>query len=170
MPYTTQDNIISKNLYRDSLHLNLVGFYILAEDFPPYILKNWLQIETQKQRKSIEVSSSENTTEDSHLKALRMKYPENPIIALININSVRNKFKTLVSLVNSDLDILIILETLNHELFPHLKFMIGGFLLPYCLDRNAHGGGFYCVSEVILLKCYSTIRYWSYFYWNEYQM
>ena len=81
-----------------------------------------------------------------------MKYPENPTIALININSVRNKFKTLVSLVNPDLDILIILETLNHQLFPHSKFMIDGFLLPYCLDRSAHS-----VSEVILLKCYSIM-------------
>ena len=32
-----------------------------------------------------------------------MKYPQNPIIAQINIDSIRNKFETLVSLVTSDM-------------------------------------------------------------------
>ena len=33
IPYLTLDNIIHKHLYCDSLHLNLVGFSILAETF-----------------------------------------------------------------------------------------------------------------------------------------
>ena len=62
----------------------------------------------------------------------RLKYPQNPIIAQININSIRNKFETLVSLVTSDIDILMISETKIDESFPLSQFMI---------DRNAHGGG-----------------------------
>lgn len=132
MPYTTQDNIISKNLYRDSLHLNLVGFYILAEDFSPYILKNWLQIETQKQRKSIEVSSSENTTENSDkiiddLKILRLKYTKNAVIAQININFIQNTFEPLVSLATPDIGVLMISKTKIHESFLLSQFMIDEF-------------------------------------------
>ena len=71
----------------------------------------------------------------------RLKYPQNPIIAQININSIRNKFETLVSLVTSDIDILMISETKIDESFPLSQFMIDGFSLPYRRDRNAHGGG-----------------------------
>ena len=70
-----------------------------------------------------------------------MKYPQNPIIAQININSIRNKFETLVSLVTSDIDILMISETKIDESFPLSQFMIDGFSMPYRRDRNAHGCG-----------------------------
>ena len=70
-----------------------------------------------------------------------MKYPQNPIIAQININSIRNKFETLVSLVTSDIDILMISETKIDESFPLSQFMIDGFSMPYRRNRNAHGGG-----------------------------
>ena len=102
--YATHDNITHKYLYRDSLHLNSVGFPILAENFLSYIRRNWLQIETQNQRKNNEVNSQETATENNDdiidgLKTLSLKYPQNPIIAQININSTRNKSETLVSLV-----------------------------------------------------------------------
>ena len=75
------------------------------------------------------------------MKTLRLKYPQNPIIAQIKINSIRNKFETLVSLVTSDIDILMISETKIDESFPLSQFMIDGFSMPYRRDRNAHGGG-----------------------------
>ena len=40
IPYITHDNITHKHLYRDGLHLNLVGFSILAENFPSSIRRN----------------------------------------------------------------------------------------------------------------------------------
>ena len=70
-----------------------------------------------------------------------MKYPQNPIIAQININSIRNKFETLVSLVTSDIDILMISETKIDESFPLSQFMIDEFSMPYRRDREANGGG-----------------------------
>ena len=77
------------------------------------------------------------------MKTLRLKYPQNPIIAQVNINSIRNRFRTLVSLVTStsDIDILLISETKIDESFPLSQFMIDGFSMPYRRDRNAHGGG-----------------------------
>ena len=38
--YITQDNIIKKHLYRDGLHLNRIGFPILAENFLSFIRRD----------------------------------------------------------------------------------------------------------------------------------
>ena len=40
IPYITHRNITHKHLYRDGLHLNSVGFSILAENFLSYIRRN----------------------------------------------------------------------------------------------------------------------------------
>ena len=40
IPYITHDNITHKHLYRDDLHLNSVGFSILAENFLSSIWRN----------------------------------------------------------------------------------------------------------------------------------
>ena len=70
-----------------------------------------------------------------------LKYPQIiAIIAQININSIRNKFETLVSLRTFDIDILMISETTD-ESFPLSQFMTDGFSMPYCHDRNTHGVG-----------------------------
>ena len=66
--------------------------------------------------KNKEVNSSKITTESSDdiiddLKTLLLKYLQNLIIAKKNIKSMQNKFETFVSLVTSDMDILIISET-----------------------------------------------------------
>ena len=68
------------------------------------------------------------------MKTLRLKYPQNPIIAQININSIRKKIETF-------LDILMISETKIDESFPLSHFMIDGFSMPNRHDGNAHGGG-----------------------------
>ena len=135
IPHITHNNITHKHLYCDGLHLNSVGFSILTENFLSYIQRNWLQIETQNQRKNKEVNSSEKTTENSDdiidgLKTSRLKYPQNPILAQINVNSIRNKFETLVSLVTSDIDILMISETKIDESFPLSQFMIDESSMP----------------------------------------
>ena len=74
------------------------------------------------------------------MKILHLKYPQNPIIAQININSIRNECKTSVSLVNSDIDILMISETKIDESLPLSQFMIDGSSMPYGRDKNTHGG------------------------------
>ena len=116
IPYITHDNIIHKHLYRNGLHLNSAGFSCLAENFLSFFWRNWLQTETQNQRKNKEVNSSKITTESSDdiidgLKTLHLKYLQNLIIAKKNVKSMQNKFETFVSLVTSDMDILMISET-----------------------------------------------------------
>ena len=88
-------------------------------------------------------SNYKNTAESSDGKTLRLKYLQNPVIAQINISSIRNKFETLVSVVTSDVDILKISETKIDESFPLSQ-------LHFRFDRNAHGGGILWISEIIL--------------------
>ena len=76
-----------------------------------------------------------------HLKAIRLKNVNKPMIAHLNINSLRNKFEFLISLSEDNLDVLMISETKLDESFPTNQFMINGFSAPFRLDLNDKGGG-----------------------------
>ena len=64
-----------------------------------------------------------------------------PIIAQLNINSIRNKFQFLEKEVCANLDILLISETKLDDSFPSAQFLLDGFSKPYRLDRCSNGGG-----------------------------
>ena len=70
------------------------------------------------------------------LKALRLKNVNKLIIAHLDINSLRNKFEFLISLMKGNIDILMISETKLDQSFPVNHFMINGFSAPFRLDRN----------------------------------
>ena len=75
------------------------------------------------------------------LKELRLKYPKNIIIGSLNINSLPNKLDALKVIVQSSIDVLVIVETKTDDSFPKDQLCIEGFSAPYRLDRNRHGGG-----------------------------
>ena len=75
------------------------------------------------------------------LKALRLKNFNKLILAHLNINSLRNKFEFLISLIDDNIDILMISETKLDQSFPTNQFMINCFSATFCLDRNDKGGG-----------------------------
>ena len=70
-----------------------------------------------------------------------LKYPKKLVTFHININSLRNKFEILRSLLSELLDVLMITETKLDNSFPEQQFHIEGFNIPFRLDRNRHGGG-----------------------------
>ena len=72
------------------------------------------------------------------LKNLRLKNVNWLICAQLNINSIRNKFNSLVDYIN--IDILMISETKLDPSFPNGHFHIHGFSEPYRFDRNGNGG------------------------------
>ena len=74
------------------------------------------------------------------LKNTRLKNPNRLIIAQLNINSLRNKFDSLVRMLHDNLDILLISETKIDSSFPTAQFQIEGYTT-YRFDRNANGGG-----------------------------
>ena len=75
------------------------------------------------------------------LKNLRLKNVNRFICAQLNINSIRNKFNSLVNIINNNIDILMISETKLDPSFPNGQFHIHGFSEPYRFDRNGNGGG-----------------------------
>ena len=56
------------------------------------------------------------------------------------MNSIRNKFESLVSFVGNNLDILMVTETKIDDTFPESQFLIESFSKPFRLDRTAKGG------------------------------
>ena len=56
------------------------------------------------------------------------------------MNSLRYKFDSIVRILRSNVDILLISETKNDSSFPTAQFKIEGYTT-YRLDRNSNGGG-----------------------------
>ena len=83
----------------------------------------------------------ENTYDFRGINDLRNQNPFRFIIGHININSIRNKFESLVSFINNNLDIHMILETKTADTFPDSQFLLEGFSLPYRLDCTSKGEG-----------------------------
>ena len=75
------------------------------------------------------------------LKNIRINNLKNVIIGQLNINSLRNKFSSLIELIHGNIDILVITETKLDHTFPEKQFLIPGYKKPYRRDRNANGGG-----------------------------
>ena len=76
----------------------------------------------------------------SHIENNRSKNPKRLIIALVNISSLRNKFDSLLEILQSNGAILLISETKIDSSFPTDQFNIEDYTT-YRLDRNSNGGG-----------------------------
>ena len=62
------------------------------------------------------------------------------LIAQLNVNSLRNKFTSLSTMIKNNVDILLISETKTESSFPTAQFHIDGYSI--CRrDRNENGGG-----------------------------
>ena len=63
------------------------------------------------------------------------------IFGQININSIRNKFQLLFSLVSNNIHALLTSETKNDNTFSVSQFCMSGYSVPFRLDRRENGGG-----------------------------
>ena len=75
------------------------------------------------------------------LRDFRAKIRKNLIVSYLNINSIRNKFESLKTVVCNNLDIITIAETKLDSTFTTRQFMIDGFIKPFRYDRNKNGEG-----------------------------
>ena len=75
------------------------------------------------------------------LQALKAKNVDRPIIAHLNINFLAPKFEPLESIIQDNIDIILVSETKLDDTFPSDHFLIKGYGKPIRLDRNCHGGG-----------------------------
>ena len=91
--------------------------------------------------------------ETNHLKSLRKGKWNRLIFTQLNINAIRNKFEFLAKDLASNVDLLMISETIIDNSFPKGQFLIKGFCEPFRIDRNIHGGGIlFYVREDIPVK------------------
>ena len=63
------------------------------------------------------------------------------ISAQLDANSIRNKFDSLVDIVNNSIDIPMSSEAKLYPSFPTRQFHIHGFSEPYRFETNGSGGG-----------------------------
>ena len=154
-------NISAQHLRRKGLHLNSEGKDRPALKFLNQIRKFWRPVEHLNEPLSPNDQSDEaehkvsgklesppsdpkidrNTNGICELKQLRNQNPHRIIIGHFNINSIRNKFESLVRFVGNNLDVLMVSETKVDDTFPELQFLIEGFSKPFRLDHTAKGGG-----------------------------
>ena len=80
-----------------------------------------------------------NLDPPSNIENIRLKNPNRLIIAQLNINSLRYKFDSLVEILHSNVDILLISETKIDFSFPTAQFKIERYTT-YRLDRNSNRG------------------------------
>ena len=151
----------NKHLNESKLHLNSNGIKIFAENFSRFLVKlNWRQqrktnlntsisLDLDKKSHSCE-TPNKGSTESAQtgdpkeiLKNLRLKNVNRLICAQLNINSIANKFDSLVNVVNSNIDILMIWETKLDRSFPTGQFHIHDFSEPYRFHRNSNGLGIF---------------------------
>ena len=72
----------------------------------------------------------------------RLKYPTNPLIGYLNINSLRNKIIDVREAFGKlSLDYFVISETKLHDSFPSAQFNIGNYEIINRRDRDKNGGG-----------------------------
>ena len=78
------------------------------------------------------------------LVSFRKEHAKRLIFSHLNVNSIRNKFCELHSILAGNyVDVFGLIETKLDESFPNAQFMVDGFSL-YRADRNIHGGGIMC--------------------------
>ena len=76
----------------------------------------------------------------SNIENIRSKNPNRLMIAQLNINSLRYKFDSLVEILHSNVDMLLVSETKIDSSFPTAQIKIECYTA-YRLDRKSKGGG-----------------------------
>ena len=100
--------------------------------------------------KSILIDKTEESNDDENSEAadistelskyrIRNKYEI--ILATLNINSIRNKFSSLLEIIANNIDVLVIQETKIDASLPDGQFLIPGYRKPYRCGHNCNGGG-----------------------------
>ena len=90
---------------------------------------------------NIDYSQIEPIDIETQLRFYRTKNLGKLIFSTLNINSLRNKFEEVKSLISGNIDVLVLNETKLDSSFPSEQFFIPGFSPPYRMDKTGNGGG-----------------------------
>ena len=75
------------------------------------------------------------------MKKIRINNVNRVVTGRVNIDSIRNKFDMLSSMVKDNIDILTVAGIKLDSSFPQAQFRMEGYAPPFRYDRNSHGGG-----------------------------
>ena len=94
-------------------------------------------------RPAKDISLAEDGLEDPDciIHKIKLKNMNNPTFACINVNSIQYKYADLLTVINSNIDVLSIAETKLDSSFPNAQFLVDEYKEPYRKDRNVHGEG-----------------------------
>ena len=106
------------------------------------LICNWYTSDSHGEFIDTKISGSDKVSGLDSLKAVCLQNPKDIIFFYININSIRNRFSSLCSLVSSHVDILSIAETKLDYSFSNSQFLIPNFHQPFGLDISRNSGGF----------------------------
>ena len=111
--------------------------------FNTYTSSGVIYLDDDMRNTKLGLSVSKSSAAD--LKTLqddRLKLIHNPLIANLNINSLRNKVIDLGEILKDlPLDYIVISETKLDEIFPNSQFKLNGYEVSARRDRHKHGGG-----------------------------
>ena len=86
------------------------------------------------------------------LRGLRSKHPKNAFPGHLNVNSLRNKFKSLNEPIKDTFDIFLVSDSKLDSSFPKSQFLIPGYRI-FRKDRNNNGGEYFSkLMNTYLLK------------------
>ena len=123
---------------------------------PQYI---WYASDSDGEFIDTKISGNNEQSGMDSFKVARLQNPKNINFSYIHINSIRNKFRSLCSLISSHVDILSIAETKLDYSFPNSQFLIPNFHQPFRLDISRNSGGFFvCVRFSIPARILSNYR------------
>ena len=139
------DAITTEYLWKDGIHLQDLGTNILISNFIKFV--NSFLVDNDNNRFWLNHSHQTNDLKfESDLEGLinlRRAYQNNPLIAYLNINSLREKIVSLKEILKkTEIDVLCIDETKLDSSFPNHQFKIEGYQFPPLgRDWNSMKGG-----------------------------
>ena len=90
------------------------------------------------------------------IRKLKLSNPHKIIPGHLNVNSLRNKFESIVDVIQGTFDIFLVSETKTDESFPDKQFYLNNFRI-FRKDRNRYGGGImFYVNENLPCKSLTT--------------
>ena len=136
------NTITVRHLNASKLHLKERGTQVLSNVFAEAIsnMTNWqfvlhsLASDNRKNRNTNDYDENKAKFKageicGNNLNAIRKRNINRLIIGQLNINSLRNKFESVVQRVTGNIDILIVSETKLDNIFPGSQLLIDGYLL-----------------------------------------
>ena len=146
-------SIVIDNVRGNSTADNSLGLFDSSEKLNS--IENQLDVfDSAEKSSNVEVQTDADDTENELLIIRKLKnryYINNPILANLNINSLRYKIIDLKEILSySEIDFLSVSETKIDDSFPDAQFQIDSYI-SFRHDRNQNGGGIFTLVKKGLL-------------------